>query len=390
MRVCGVVNKKSWTRVRVQEEHIHMNKKKKIILGTMVGLLGASTAVGAAGIVDKVNGILRNDVTVSVNGEVTSMKPVFIKGQAYLPARSEAAALGYELNYNGKGKEIELNKRVEEEQPVSYVRTTGVIVDVQPAKDGQYRIELLGRGDNNWIILFADKDTVLKDGDGKPFTVQNLKSGMQIEAKYGPIIAMTFPGQSHAAEIIVGQERLIKEGAIQSVKHTDDGWQVQVGTESLTLTAGKETSILTSEGQSVDWADLKAGTEVRAYYGPTTTESIPPQSPLFYLVVQADTEQLAPAAAQEFRDLSWNRIADDQKSHVTTKQNDAIVAVVDAKNSGVLASTDEQKKLLEQLQAANGKLVTVTYNTDQDELLGPLTLAFDLDTKAFVGYYARR
>ena len=125
-----------------------MNKKNKIVLMTMLGLLGTTTAVGAAGFIDKVNGILRSDVTVSVNGESTSMKPVFINGQAYLPARSEAAALGYELNYNAKEKEIEISKK-EKEEAVNYLRTMGIIVSVKSAADGQYQIELLGRGENN-------------------------------------------------------------------------------------------------------------------------------------------------------------------------------------------------------------------------------------------------
>lgn len=375
-----------------------MNKKNKIILMTMLGLLGTTTAVGAAGFIDKVNGILRSDITVSVNGEPTSMKPVIINGQAYLPARSEAAALGYELNYNAKEKEIEISSK-EQEEAVKYLRTRGVIVSVQPADDGQYRIELLGTGENKWIILFADKDTVLKDGSGKAFAAKDLKAGTQIEAEYGPIIAMSYPGQSHAATITVGAERLIKEDVIQSVKQTEDGWQVQFGetkdgaaVPTLILNAGKETSVLTAEGQPVDWSDLKAGTKVRAYYGPITTKSIPPISPLYYLVVVngEGTEQLAPAAAQEFRDLGWSKLEAEQKSHVTTKQNEAQVNVIDAKGSGVFASTDEQKKLLESIQADNGKLVTVTYNTDQDELLGPLTVVFDQESKAFVGFNARR
>ncbi|MFC5647912.1 stalk domain-containing protein [Paenibacillus solisilvae] len=375
-----------------------MKKKNKIIMMTMLGLIGTTTAVGAAGYMDKVSGILRSDMTVKVNGESTSMKPVFINGQAYLPARSEAAALGYQITYNAKDKEIEINKPGQEET-VNYLRTSGVIVSVKELGSGQYQLEVLGKGENKWIILNADKDTVIKDGSGNTAALQDLKAGTQIEAEYGPIIAMSYPGQSHAAAITVGAERLIKEDVIQSVKHTEDGWQVQFGetkdgavVPTLVLNAGKETSVLTAEGQPVDWADLKEGTKVRAYYGPMATKSIPPQSPLFYLVVLSGegTEQLAPAAAQEFRDLSWNQLTAEQKAHVTTKQNDASVEVVDAVGSGVLAATDEQKKLLSSIQAAGGKLVNVTYSTDQDELLGPLTVVFDLDTKAFVGFNARR
>ena len=325
------------------------------------------------------------------------MKPVFINGQAYLPARSEAAALGYELNYNAKEKEIEISKK-EQEEAVNYLRTMGIIVSVKPAADGQYQFELLGKGENKRIILSADKDTVIKDGSGKAFAAKDLKAGTQIEAEYGPIIAMSYPGQSHAVTITVGAERLIKEDVIQSVRHTEDGWQVLFGetkdgvaVPTLALTAGKETSLITEEGQPLEWAYLKAGTKVRAYYGPVATKTLPLMSPLYYLVVvnAEGTEQLAPAAASEFRELSWSQLG-EQKSHVTTKKDEAKVEVIDANGSGLFARTEEQKKLLESIQAANGKLVTVTYNTDQDEILGPLTVVFDLETKALVGFNIRK
>ena len=192
----------------------------------------------------------------------------------------------------------------------------------------------------------------------------------------------------------------MKEDVIQAVKRTDDGWQVQFGetkdgvaVPALTLQAGKETSVLTSQGEPVKWEDLQAGTKVRAYYGPIETKSIPPQSPLFYLVVLTDAQapagKMSPEAAQEYRDLAWPKVSDNT-SHLVTKRDEALVQIVSAKDSGVIASTDEQKKLLEQIRSANGNLVTVTYNTDQDELLGPLTVAFDFRTKAFVGFYPRK
>ncbi|WP_155985850.1 hypothetical protein [Paenibacillus gorillae] len=49
-----------------------------------------------------------------------------------------------------------------------------------------------------------------------------------------------------------------------------------------------------------------------------------------------------------------------------------------------------RKKLLAEIKAANGNLVTVTYTTDQDELLGPLTAVFDFNTKAFIGFNIRK
>lgn len=374
-----------------------MNKKKLIVLLTTAGLLGTTAVVGAAGLVEKVTGILHKDVKVLINGENTSLTPVYINGQAYIPVRSAAADLGYSLNYDAKNKEIELDKISEEVD--EYMRGTGVIADIQLTEKGQYRIEYLGNGSNSWVILFADEKTVITDSSGKAVNAKDLKAGLQITAEYGPIMTMSFPGQSHAAKITVGTEHKIKEEVIQSVQQTDGGWQVQFGetkdgaaVPSLTLNAGKETIVMSSQGESIKWEDLKAGTKVRAYYGPIETKSLPPQSPLFYLVVLSDIQapagKMTAEAAQEYRDLAWAKLSDT--SHITTKQNEALVQIVSAKESGVLATTDAQKKLLADIQAANGNLVTVTYNTDQDELLGPQVVAFDFNTKEFVGFYIRK
>lgn len=374
-----------------------MLKKKLVVLATVVGLLGTTAAVGASEILEKVTGIVHKDVKVVVNGANTSLTPVYIDGKAYIPVRDASADLGYEVTYDEAKKEIGLNKIKEE--AANYMRGTGVIVGIQPTKDGQYRIELLGKGSNAWVILYADAKTVIKDRSGNVVSADTLKAGTQITAEYGPVMAMSFPGQSHAASITVEADRLVKEDVIQTVKQTNDGWQVQFGetkdgtaVPSLTLNAGKETSVMTAQGESVKWEDLKAGTRVRAYYGPIMTRSIPPQSPLYYLVVLGDAQapagKMSAEAAQEYRDLAWAKVTDDV-SHIKTKPDEAVVKIVSAQGSGIMASTDEEKKLLGELQATNGALVTVTYNTDLDELLGPLTVAFDLKTKAFVGFIPR-
>ncbi|WP_168735891.1 stalk domain-containing protein [Cohnella fermenti] len=271
-----------------------MNKKKWIIAATLVGLLGTTAAAQATGVIGKVSGLLRSDVKITVDGQATGMEPVYINGQAYVPIREEAAALGYEVSYNAGSKTIELNK-VQEAEEIEYAHIAGIVSSVAKTDNGSYRLEVLGRGDANWIILYADEETVIKDSEGNAVEVASIRAGTQINADYGPIVAMSYPGQSHAASITVVASRLVSEEAIQSVEKTDDGWQVSFGTTengtksvSLLLNAGKETFVMNEEGQPVEWTDLKEGTKVRAYYGPAVTKSIPPQSPLFYLVVLSD------------------------------------------------------------------------------------------------------
>jgi len=377
-----------------------MKNKKLIILVTAVGLLGTSAAVGANGLISKVSGVLNKEVVVTINGTDTALHPVFIDGKAYLPARDAAAELGYNLNWNSKSKEIEI--RSKEEQAVEYVKSMGVIVDVSPTEDGKYRIELLGKGNYNWIILYADEDTILTNSQDEAIAAKDLQAGTRITAEFGPIIAMSYPGQSHAHKIVVTGDSLVKEDVVQSVEKTDEGWQVTFGEvkegvaiPALTLNAGKETSVVNSEGQSIEWADVKAGTKVVAYYGPMMTKSIPPQSPLHYLVVQTDMAPAAPIGkisaevAQQYRELAWSMLPQSELPHLTTKKDEAQVSIIPAKNAAIMAITDAQKKKLAEIQAADGILIEVKYSTDQDALLGPLMLAFDPDTKELLGYFQR-
>lgn len=369
-----------------------MKKQKWLIVLTAAGLLGTTAAAGASGLVEKVTGILHNDVAVSVDGEGTALHPVYIDGKAYLPARDTAEALGYSLSWNSK--EIQLRDKQPEQEAEAYVRISGVITSAEADGD-KTRIEVLGHGPNTWIILTADKDTVVTGQDGKPYAVKDLKPGLSITAEYGPIIAMSYPGQSHAASIQVAGERLIQEGAVYTAGTADDGSrQIQfselkdgVETPSLTLTAGKETMVVSEEGQPVDWSQLKPGTQVRAYYGPIMTKSIPPQSPLFVLVVLG--EQPDPASVKAYRELAWTLVPEDQKPHLLTKRDEAQVSIIAAKGAAIMPADDKQKQVLADLAAQDGKLISVTYSTDQDALLGPLQIAINPDTKELVGFFIR-
>ncbi|KQX56555.1 MULTISPECIES: stalk domain-containing protein [unclassified Paenibacillus] len=360
-------------------------KKKLTVILTLAGILGTTAAVGAEDLVEKVTGYLQKDVKILVNGQDSALTPVYIDGKAYLPVRDAATQLGYTVNYDEANKEIELDEAAD------LMRSTGVIVSVQAKEDGSNtRIELLG---STWVILNVDKSTTIKSLDGKTLTAADLKVGTQIDAAFGPAMAMSYPGQAQAVNINVHADRSVKEDTIKAVNHTNDGWQVQLG-DNLVLNGGKETRVMTSQGESVNWEDLKTGAKVKAYYGPFETKSLPPQSPVFLLVVQAQspvigTPKMSPETAQEYRNLAWAQVK-EQATHITTKQDEAAVQIVSSNEVGVLASTDEQKKLLADIQAAHGNFVTVAYNTDQDELLGPLTAVFDFNTKAFVGFNARR
>ncbi|MBO9600674.1 MAG: hypothetical protein J7559_22980, partial [Cohnella sp.] len=93
---------------------------------------------------------------------------------------------------------------------------------------------------------------------------------------------------------------------------------------------------------------------------------------------------------KEFRDLAWTLVPEGEKPHLTTKQDEAKVEAVRAADVAIRGTTDAQTKRLEEIKAAGGDVVTVTYSTDRDELLGPLVMAFDPDTKQLLGFFIRK
>lgn len=367
-----------------------MKKQKWIILATAAGLL-AATGASAAGLVEKVTGQLRGDISVTVNGEQTQLHPVYINGKAYIPVRDAADALGYGVSWNQK--QLDLTSKDAPTEAADYVMTSGVVASATATADGGVRLEVLGTGPNSWIILTADAKTKIADADGKPIAVGDLKAGMHIVAEYGPVIAMSYPGQSHAASVTVTAERLVKESAVYSIEKADGGWKIQfselkdgVDTPVLTLQSGKETRLVDKEGRPADWTQLKPGTPVRAYYGPTIAEGqVAPIDTVVVLEEQPTAEQIA-----AYREIAWKLVPAEQRPHLLTKKEEAQVAVIEPDSAGLLPSGDAEKKRVEEIKAAGGKLIAVYYSTDQDALIGPLTIVFDPETEKLLGFFMRR
>jgi hypothetical protein len=205
---------------------------------------------------------------------------------------------------------------------------------------------------------------------------------------------MSFPSSSHAAKIVVGEQRLIAEQFVQEVRQSDDGWQVHIGPGKLAATpattilnVGKGATMQTAQGEPVEVSKLAPGTRVRAYYGPALTKSIPAQSTAELVVVMP--ELLREQVTLKFLDLAWHNVPEAEKSHLTTTKEQAKVALIDSSTKMIIGLTDEQKQFLAGIKDRSVQLVTVTYNTDQDALLGSLTVVIDPATMKVVGYFAR-
>ena len=363
-----------------------MRKHRKwLAVMTAAGLIIVSASAGAEGIGQKISGWFRPDITVAVNGADTDLKPVIIDGRAYLPARGFAEAAGYEIVWSGNRIEL-----TESEEEVQLMTMAGHIASVE--RDGdRWRIETIGAG--QWLILYADAETVITGADGEPLGAEDLVPGMAIEAEYGPVMIMTWPGQSHAASIRVVQQHLTAKQVVRSVERTEAGWRIELADETdgdatLVLLAGPDTLFVRSDKQPADAELLEPGTVVRAYYGPAVMKSMPPQSHASLIEIDDRRAWLAPAEEREYRELAWKLLSDEDKAHLTTPKDEALVEYVGVAEAAVIP-LEGKERLLEDIRARGGKLVAVTYRTDQDALIGPLTILFDPDTREAVGHIVR-
>lgn len=91
----------------------------------------------------------------------------------------------------------------------------------------------------------------------------------------------------------------------------------------------------------------------------------------------------------EIRNIAWKSVESNQYDTITTKWEEARVELIDSKDKWIIPITDEQKKKLEQIKKTDSILIAVTFNTEQDGLLGPIVPIIDPKTMEVVGFYPR-
>lgn len=81
---------------------------------------------------------------------------------------------------------------------------------------------------------------------------------------------------------------------------------------------------------------------------------------------------------ESFREIAWSKLSEEEKRTIVTESDKAIVLLEDGENIGY--KLDKKKRKV---------VVSVTYNTELDGLLGPITMYFDPSTKELIGYNLR-
>jgi len=156
--------------------------------------------------------------------------------------------------------------------------TDGIIIN---AENNKFTVvgNPIEQGGSDYVILSVDEKTQIVNEEGKSLTMDALKADVAVEAFYGPVIALSFPGQTHADKIVVKENKSIKvEGTVTASEDlSKDHVYVNVGSDKSTqndvvLNITKDTKVISLLGGT---NELKAGMKVVAYHSPIMTRSLP-------------------------------------------------------------------------------------------------------------------
>jgi hypothetical protein len=83
-----------------------------------------------------------------------------------------------------------------------------------------------------------------------------------------------------------------------------------------------------------------------------------------------------------FRTIAWTAVEEPQRTHVVGNWQDAVVSKIIYKDQWLISEKDLKK-------FKNQELVTVSFSTDQDGLLGPIVVVINPINNEVVGFYPR-
>lgn len=171
------------------------------------------------------------------------------------------------------------------DEKLGAVEIEGKIAEIKESKGGIMTL-IKGKGVNSEVNLVIDNKTEVVNEKGKKLSIKDLKKGITVKAFYGPIVTASLPPVSTAQKIVVMQKKELFpiQGNILNIRTNKESHMIHIKGEKLSetglnqiiLNINKDTKIVNVEGKELSINDLKEGTEVRAYYGPMLTRSLPP------------------------------------------------------------------------------------------------------------------
>ncbi|MEC0089057.1 peptidase [Paenibacillus macquariensis] len=186
---------------------------------------------------------------------------------------------------------VVVDTTVEESVQEQAPGTDGIITNVTNNK-----ITVMGspmkNGGADYVILAVDKDTKIVNQDGNPLTLEALKADVRVDAYYSGVMAMSYPGQTHADKIVVKATETNKiEGTIVASDRATKGQvYVNVGSDTtinndVILNITEDTKVISAIGGGIK---LEAGMKIIAYHSSIMTRSLPGITNAEIVIVTSD------------------------------------------------------------------------------------------------------
>lgn len=233
--------------------------------------------------------------------------------------------------------------------------TMGLITNFVNDKSGKF-ITVLGRGlavnDQSEMVLSITKDTKIIDSKGNKVALKTIMDEKRVvKAFYGGNITRSLPAQGTALTLVVQDYTFLGINGVVSEVNEDsivvNGTDLYSSNEeTVILRFANKAQIIDQNGKVIKANMIEPGMSVKAFYGPATTKSIPPQSTSNYILVNTVIEENA----------LENAIGTD--GIITNVTDNRITVIGNPMEKGgtdyVILSVDEKTKIVDE----DGNLLT--------------------------------
>lgn len=179
--------------------------------------------------------------------------------------------------------------------------TMGYITDYVNDSNEKW-ITVTGRGlgptDQSEIRLSVNQDTKIIDAKGNKVQLQSIvDKNKAIKAFYSPNITKSLPAQGQALTIIaLDRDFAAIDGTISEISKAGilvEGRNLYTSDEeTILLHLDPKAKIIDQNGNTLEESELKAGMQVKSFYGPAVAMSLPPQSTTNYILVNTEAAEL--------------------------------------------------------------------------------------------------
>lgn len=202
-------------------------------------------------------------------------KPILVEGRTYVPESFITNILGGRVYQQDNSYTIFVSENV----TLPAIHSTASVYATEMNEKSLTVMDFL-RGE---VILAVTDDTEIFDFEGKKIEISDIDTSKQLEVIYGAVMTLSIPAHTNAVRITVTNKlaNVIKEGAVTEILKDKEGnvTQIILGENEVVLNVSAETVVKDAEGNIKTLEDIAIGSTLKARTSGIMTKSIPAQMP---------------------------------------------------------------------------------------------------------------